>query len=245
MALKSVADGIFAETHGSPLARVVALHGWGRRGSDFDAVLAGLDALAPDLPGFGASPPPPTPTGAHGYARLLEPVIERLPVPPVLVGHSFGGRVAVCLAAAVPVAGLVLTGVPLLRPGQPRSPAMSFRMLRWANRVGLVSDDRLERERRRRGSADYRAATGVMRDVLVMAVNESYEDELDTVSGPVVMVWGADDREVGPEVAERAASTLADRGVTVSLDVLEGVGHFVPSEAPNALRSAIDGLLPR
>lgn len=115
-------------------------------------------------------------------------------------------------------------------------------MLRLANRMRVVSDERMEQERRRRGSSDYRSATGVMRDVLVTAVNETYENELDLVSCPVVMVWGAEDREVPVVVAERAVERLIARGVEASLTTLAGIGHFVPTESPVALRSAIDEL---
>jgi pimeloyl-ACP methyl ester carboxylesterase len=245
MALKSVARGVFAETHGSWPPRVVALHGWGRRGTDFDEVLDGLDAIAIDLPGFGASPVPDVPTGARGYAGLLRSIIADLAEPPLVVGHSFGGRVAVCLAATVPVFGLVLTGVPLLRTALPRRPSIGYRVLRWANRTGAVSDERMERERRRRGSVDYRAVSGTMRDVLVTVVNESYRPELEAIAVPVAFVWGADDHEVRPAVAREAKTILQARGVPVDWTVLENVGHLVPTQAPDALRAAIDSALER
>lgn len=243
MALKSVANGVFAEIHGSWPPRVVALHGWGRRGSDFDRVLEGLDAIAIDLPGFGASPSPGTATGARGYADLLQPVIADLPEPPVLVGHSFGGRVAVSLASALPVKALVLTGVPLIRRQAPATPALAFRLLRWAHRIGLLSAERMERERRRRGSEDYRAAEGVMRDVLVTAVSESYEAELKALAAPVRLVWGAADTEVPVWVAHEAAAVLRSAGTVAEITILDGVGHLVPTAAPDALRGAIDEML--
>ena len=96
---------------------------------------------------------------------------------PVLVGHSFGGRVAVRLAATSPelVRGIVLTGVPLLRPETPAAkPALGFRVLRFLNKWDFISNDLMEKERRKRGSADYRAAEGELREVLVKAVNEDY-----------------------------------------------------------------------
>ena len=46
------------------------------------------------------------------------------------------------------------------------------------------SDARMERARRRHGSADYRAAQGVMRDVLVRLVNERYDDALSALALP-------------------------------------------------------------
>ncbi len=242
MSLKVFAGGaIFAETFGSGTPTVMALHGWGRRASDFRPVLAGFDGLAVDLPGFGASPPPKEPMGATGYARLLEPVLDEMELPIVVIGHSFGGRLAVALASRVPdaVAGLVLTGVPLVRLQTPPRPSSGYRLIRWANRRGLVSDRRLESMRRARGSADYRAASGVMRQVLVTVVNESYEPEMEVIRCPVSLIWGAEDTEVPPAVAEAAAPILRRSAAQVELTILEGVGHFVPTERPEALASAV------
>ncbi|MCE2528285.1 MAG: alpha/beta hydrolase [Acidimicrobiia bacterium] len=244
MPLTSLADGLlFGERYGSGPIRVVALHGWGRDRRDFRRVLEGLDAMAIDLPGFGATPPPAGAAGAAGYARMVASWLEQLPGPQILVGHSFGGRVAVVLAATRPelVAGLVLVGVPLLHrlDRTARGPSVTYRLVRLANRAGLVSDERLEREKRRRGSDDYREATGVMRDTLVMVVNESYEDRLPDVACPVRLVWGEADSEVPPEVAHRAGALLKN----ADTDVVEGCGHDLPREAPDRIRAAIETLI--
>jgi pimeloyl-ACP methyl ester carboxylesterase len=112
-----------------------------------------------------------------------------------VLGHSFGGRVAVCLAARRPelVSGLVLTGVPLLRLAATPRPALTYRLARAANRAGLLSDKRMDKLRDSRGSADYRAATGMMRDILVKSVNETYDTELRAIRCPVRLVWGERD----------------------------------------------------
>ena len=272
MALRSYVDGrLFGERWGAGAPRAVALHGWGRDRSDFAGVLEGLDALAVDLPGFGASPPPAQAAGAAWYARAAAALVEEIGAPQVVAGHSFGGRAAVVLAAQRPelVAGLVLVGAPLLRPaGRPaRKPPLVYRLAKWGNKIGAVSSGRLEREKQRRGSADYRAASGVMRGVLVEAVNETYEDHLARLVCPVRLVWGSEDREVPIEVAFRAAELLAEprpappssievevegegnggvRGmvdVDVELDAVEGCGHMVLLEAPDRVRTALEGLL--
>jgi len=248
VALRVFANGaLFADATGSGPPRVIALHGWARRSTDFRPILADLDALALDLPGFGASPPPTEPIGAEGYAELVNEVLDVCETPPVLVGHSFGGRVAVCLAARYPerVGSLVLTGVPLIRQTPSRSPSFRYRLIRGLNRVGVVSDDRLERLRRQTGSADYRAASGIMRDILVRVVNESYEPQLRALTAPVSLIWGAADREVPLSVARAAAELIESEGREVDVEILEGVGHFLPIEAPEALRGAINRAMVR
>jgi pimeloyl-ACP methyl ester carboxylesterase len=239
LALRSYLQGaLFAEVYGSGAPDVLALHGWGRRGNDFSAALDGISALAPDLPGFGASPVPGEVIGADAYADIVAGILDSFDRPPVLVGHSFGGRVAVCLAAKHPdrVGSLVLTGVPLIRLATGRQPALGYRTVRWLNGIGLIPDERLERLRQARGSADYRAATGVMRDILVKVVNESYEGQLSRISGKVRLLWGSEDRDVPLSVAEAASAIISD----CTLEVLPGVGHLVPTQAPAALRRAIE-----
>jgi pimeloyl-ACP methyl ester carboxylesterase len=202
----------------------------------------GLDAMASvalDLPGFGATPPPPEAWGSAEYAAAVAPVLAELEVPTVVVGHSFGGRVAVHLAAAQPglVKALVLTGVPLVRQAAgSRRPPLRYRVGRALYGRGLVGEDRMETLRQRYGSPDYRAATGVMRQVLVRTVNETYDDQLRALRCPVELVWGDDDTEVPVSVAETAARLLARPNLTVC----RGAGHLVPLTAPDALRQAIE-----
>ena len=150
----------------------------------------------------------------HGEApstRALEPVVAEMATPLVVIGHSFGGRVAVHLAPAWPdrVAGVVLAGVPLLRVTAPSPPALSFRIAKTLNRIGLLSDEKMEERRRQAGSTDYRASTGVMRDVFVRLVHETYEEQLKHIAAPVELVWGDDDTAAPVLVAQRGRAPRA------------------------------------
>ena len=248
--LKSFAGGrLFGGTWGSGAPTVLALHGWRRTHLDFAPVLQGagreddLAAVALDLFGFGATPPPPEPWGSDEYAHALVPLFEEhdtLAERVVVVGHSFGGRVAVQLSALVPdrIERLVLTGVPLLdRQGRRARPDPSYRLVRRLHRFGLVSDERMESMRNKHGSPDYRAARGVMRDVFVRVLDEQYADQLAGIRCPVDLVWGADDAEVPVEVAVRAQAILPSARLTT----LPGIGHLTPTEAPDQLRRVIVG----
>jgi pimeloyl-ACP methyl ester carboxylesterase len=239
----------FAERYGEPPARVVALHGWGRTRADWSSTLQGYDALALDLPGFGATPSPEEGWSTSEYAGwVIECLADGGLDRPVLVGHSFGGRVAVQLAAEAPtlVRGVVLTGVPLLRPPTAaRKPPFGFRAIRWLNKWHFISNDRMEQERRKRGSADYVAAQGVMREVLVKAVNEDYGEQLDAIGTdgvPVAMVWGEHDTAATTAMAEQARARMGD---AASLVVVPGSAHLLDDALVSELRTAIDTLAAR
>ena len=246
--LKSFAGGrLFGGAWGQGRPSVLALHGWARTHADFAGVFADRPdpapgAIAPDLPGFGATPPPLEPRGSEWYAEQLLPLFEGdlLADRVVVAGHSFGGRVALYLPRLVPerIERLVLTGVPLLdRAGRRTSPAISYRLARGLHRAGLIGDERMETLRMRYGSSDYRAATGVMRGVLVRVLAEHYDDELSSIGCPVDLVWGAKDHEVPLEVAERARLLLP----RATLEVVADAGHLLPLEAPDALFGAVTG----
>jgi pimeloyl-ACP methyl ester carboxylesterase len=238
--LTALADGrLLADKTGSTPPAVVALHGWGRTGADFAAIVEGLDAVAPHLPGFGASDAPDTAWGSAEYSELVADAIR--PFGPVtIVGHSFGGRVAVRLAARYPelVKALVLTGVPLLRLAPASKPAVSFRIVRWLAKRGILSRDVLERQRRKHGSADYNAANGVMREILVKVVNEDYRDDLARISAPVRMVWGEHDT-AAPTDAGRAAAELIGAPFTV----VPGAAHLLEGALRDAVRTELLGVI--
>jgi pimeloyl-ACP methyl ester carboxylesterase len=241
--LQSFCQGrLFAERSSPAPTEVIGLHGWARSREDLAAPLAGLHALAIDLPGFGASPEPPQAWGSESYAAMIAELLADLDRPQVLLGHSFGGRIAVRLAAGWPelVSGLVLAGVPLLRQPSARvSPAWRFRVARWGSRRGLVSDARMEKLRSHYGSEDYRRASGVMRSVLVRVVNESYEEDLPRITCPVELVWGSNDTAAPLPMARQACALLPN----ARLEVIEGGGHMTPLSAPGTLRRSVERLV--
>lgn len=237
--LRAFAGGrLFGASFGASRPWVLALPGWRRTHEDFIEVLQGTDGVALDLPGFGATPPPPSAWGSADYAAAVAPVLEEMALPAVVVGHSFGGTVALNLAAHSPdrVGALVLTGVPLDRASTRRRPPLGFRVGRALHRAGVVGEKRMERLRFRYGSEDYRAAEGVMRQVLVRSLGERYDDVLARVSCPVELVWGEED-VAAPLGAARAA---ASRMPLARLTVVPGGGHLLPTTYPAELRHAIE-----
>jgi lipase len=99
--------------------RIVCLHGVRNHGRHFSPLasrLADYHVLAPDLLGHGSSPwEPPWDLATH-----LDAIVETVePRESILIGHSFGGRLAFELAARAPklVPRLVLLDPAILLPG--------------------------------------------------------------------------------------------------------------------------------
>ena len=75
---------------------------------------------------------------------------------------------------------------------------------------------------------------------LVATVGEENAAVLRTISCPVALPWGGLDRDVPVEIATELADVLGWPAPTV----LAGIGHLVPTEAPQALRGLIVDVRP-
>ena len=226
------------------------LHGWGSDSSvmwPLGAALAedGFAVTVLDLPGFGKSEEPPTPWSAGDYARFVSAVMDALSISRAhIIGHSFGGSVGIVFAAeqAARVGKLVL----LNSAGVRRPPAWP---LRWrsaamrATRGGLrwlgLSDAAAslgEWSAAHYGSADYRAAQGVMRGTLVRVLAEDLTAQAARVQAPTLLLWGERDEATPRWQGELLARAIPDAG----LHVFPGVGHYAflerPSETHHILR---------
>lgn len=223
------------EKHGLPLneatLHVVWGHGWGQDHTAFAAMAQALGTGAAhtliDFPGFGRSPPPPAVWGTEDYADAIAAWLATLPPVPVLwVGHSFGGRVGLRLAARHPdsVRGLFLIASAGLKRRRPPHRRLQlylkvrlYKILRKLAGAGF-SPEWLQK---RLGSTDYRNA-GVMRPVFVRTVNEDQTESVRKIGCPVQLVYGADDTETPPEIGER----LADLIFGARLTVLPAQDHY-------------------
>ena len=232
--------GWVGEKFGAGEPQVIALHGWSRTGADFERILSGLDALALHLPGFGPTSPPPAAWTPADYADELAKALQGMP-PVVVLGHSFGGRVAVRLAARHPecVQALVLTGVPLTRVSSKTKPAFAYRVGRALHRLRLLPEASMEALRQKYGSADYKAASGVMREILVKTVGEDYLEDAALVRAPVYMVWGELDTPAPVAAAEKALSFFP----RATLRVVAGAGHLLEGSLEEAVRTAVHDAL--
>jgi pimeloyl-ACP methyl ester carboxylesterase len=224
------------EVLGSTTSRhMVLLHGWGGNRES----LRGIGTLFEqthtvhllDLPGFGEAPPPPPDWDTVRYADLVEGyLVDRCPGTVIVVGHSFGGQVAVRLAARrlAQIRGLVLMGVPRLpRPfySPLRLRASGIRWLRRVLRIArfMVGSKPLDWHTRRFASKDYREA-GPMRSVLVRSVNENLTASARAVTCPTLLLWGADDKETPVWLAIRFKKLIGDRA---TLEVLPHKDHHL------------------
>ena len=197
------------------------LHGWGRDCSDFDYFYNKLDGIFIDLPGFGKSAEPNRAWSPNDYSKWLGEVLPESV--DTLVAHSFGGRVAVhYLNNFNNIERSIMVGVPLLKhSNSQKGEKLGLKFLKTANKINILPDAYIEKYKSNHGSFDYRSSEGIMRDILVSAVNDDMSTILKKLDSQIYLIWGERDKEVPLRVAQEALGMLNDS----RLFVLKDVGH--------------------
>jgi pimeloyl-ACP methyl ester carboxylesterase len=231
---------------------IVLLHGWGASNELFGPVIESLRGrfrlIAPDFPGFGGTEPPPKGWASADYAEWVSRLLDDLGVRRcAVIGHSHGGRVAIRFAADYPdrVVALVLASSAGIKPEptlRSRARVRAFKLFRRAAESPLAPA-RLRRSIRERvaqaGSADYRAATGTVRESLVRVVNEDSRPLLPRIRVPALLVWGDRDEDTPLSDARLMEHLIPDAGLVI----FEGAGHYAYLEQSGRFCRIVDTFL--
>ncbi len=227
------------ELEGDGGKRIVLLHGWGcdetLMAPVAQALTEGARVLRVDFPAHGRSGRPPEPWGVPEFAACLRALLMRLDFLPCgVVAHSFGGRVAIWLAAEHPemFTRLVLTGAAGIRPRPTeaaRKRSETFRRLKGlcerAKRMkifGPLPELAEERLRKKFGSRDYNALDAEMRQTFVKVISQDLTPCLDRIQQPTLLLWGVEDAETPLWMGQEMEKRIPD----AALIPLEGGSHF-------------------
>lgn len=217
---------------------VVVLHGWGGRIESMTPVIECLSSsfrvTAIDLPGFGGSPLPAGVWGTADYAAFLRDLLADGGITRAhFVGHSFGAKTSLYLAATVPglVDKLVLQGSSGLRTPPSRQARVKrgvSKTARFVGRAGTPGQRVRDAVYKRIQSEDYRDA-GELRPILVKVVNEDLAPLLPRVRASTLLIWGSNDDAVPLQHARTMEQQIPDAGLVL----FEGAGHFAYLDEPD------------
>lgn len=219
---------------------IVLLHGWGQNiemmnmlGKPFSK---DFRIIVIDFPGFGDSEEPKEVMGVGEYTKLVEDLLLTLNIKnPIIIGHSFGGRVAVKFASRNETSKVVLLS-PALRSHDKKG--LKSKILKSLKKVSALKG--LEDWAKNHiGSRDYRNASPMMKKVLVKTVNEDLSSDATKIKAPVILIYGDQDLEVPTEDTLLYEKLIPDCG----LILYEGCTHYAYLERVNQTINIIDNFI--
>lgn len=234
---------------GRPL---ILMHGWGcthQTVASVAAVAAQTNTVySLDLPGFGYSDEPIEPWTPERYALMLRKFIETLGIErPILAGHSYGGRVAIVYASrwADDVDRVILIDAAGVKPRHGLKwywKVYTFKIGKWLANTFLPrakADDLIERWRSKRGSADYRSASPMMRATMSTSVNIDLRPLMPAIKAPTLLMWGENDTATPLSDARKMEKLIPDAGLVV----FPGAGHYSFLDAPSHFAAVLQSFL--
>ena len=183
---------------------LLVLHGWGSNKEimkqAFGSTLPEYKHIYLDLPGFGKSSNEAV-LDTEGYAAIVKLFLETMNIAPsIVIGHSFGGKVATLLE---PPCLVLLSSSGILVP-KPLGVKMKIRLFKLLRVLGL------QRLRSLFVSEDAKGMSPPMYETFKNVVNEDFESNFSRYRGKGLLFWGKEDSATPLWTAEKIARMMPD-----------------------------------
>jgi len=231
---------------------ILVLHGWGGSSDSWISVqtlleIAGFKVIIPDLPGFGKSAVPPIPWRIRDYTNFINDFIKEVNSEITesffLLGHSFGGRIAIRFTAEYPekIKSLILCDAAGIKPKPGFKTNMIFLIARIGNAIFTPKHLIRFKDWARNffyaslRNKDYVKAKGIMRETIQKILEEDLFPDLEKIKTKTLIVWGGIDKMVPVKYAH----VFKEKIENSKLEIIPKIGHSPHLETPEKLAEII------
>lgn len=237
---------------------LIILHGWQSSGARWNKVKGeiekqGIRVLAPDIPGFKNGNELEKPWNLDNYIDWFSDFVmqQKLEYPEIedgfyLLGHSFGGRMTIKIAAKkiFRLNGIILVSAAGIKRNQTvHSEVMglaaklvkAFKLGDRANTKNIYNFLRIFFYRYIIRKTDYLNATGALNETIKNILAEDLKIILSDISEPTKIIWGDKDRIT----SLRDAYLMKEKIQNSELEILKSVGHMPYNDCPEKLAESI------
>jgi len=176
-----------------------------------------------DLPGFGGSPAPQKPFTLSDYSDIVVGFIKKMNLKSViLIGHSFGGRIAIKLSSRKPelVSKLILVDSAGFVDEKKQGMKVIAKLIK-----PLFASSYMQGVRswfyKTIGSEDY-LATPELQKTFINVLEEDLTEDMKNIHIPTLLVWGENDQDTPVSYGERMHLLIHHS----QLSILSNAGHF-------------------
>lgn len=226
-------------------APFILLHGWGANLESFNLIFEELakkhKVYALDLPGFGKTQLPLKTWGVSDYAEFIEAFLLKLKIEKAtFLGHSFGGRILIKLAAKKPelFEKLILTGAAGIKTKDHLKKNLFKVTAKIGKTVlslpGLKSFQQKAKEKlyQTAGTNDYLSA-GELKETFLKVTKEDLTPFLTKIQVETLLIWGESDLDAPVKDGELMHKLIPNS----DLKIIQNAGHFAFIDQPVEFRN--------
>ena len=220
---------------------LIFLHGWGGSSSSLkkptENLINDFLVFAPDLPGFGKTSPPDHPWKVADYANYILKFAQSKNLKKFfLVGHSFGGRIAIKIAALYPqkVEKLVLCNSSGTGRGNLLKRIIFFFLAKTGNLLFYLWPLCLGRPLAKSflyklaKEKDYLKTKGIMRQTFKNIIVEDQTHEIQKIKVPTLILWAQKDKQTPPRLGYEIHSLIKNSKLIIIPHATHGLPFLDP-----------------
>lgn len=197
--IKNQVYNCYYETNGKITKKpLVLLHGWGVNSKIYNNLINDLDyyVIVIDFIGFGHSDMPLRSFTLDDYVDQLEQIIKYLNLENItLVGHSFGGRVAIKYNYYYNLKNLVLVDTAGIRHRSIDLYKKIYKYKILKKYYFLTNKTKYEELLSNSGSRDYKVLTPIMKQTMNNIIKEDLRKYCKKTRTKTIILWGLKDNE--------------------------------------------------
>ncbi len=235
---------------GSGNQAVILMHGWGCNHTTLASIerllIDNFTVYNIDFPGFGDSSEPLKVWGIEQYTTLIEQFVHTENIEhPIIIGHSFGGRVGILYASRNETKKLILVDAAGVKPQRSLRYYLKVYSYKIYKRILPLlvgkhrADEIINNYRKRVGSSDYNNASPMMRRIMSIVVNEDLCRFMPSIKCPTLLIWGENDTATPVADARKMEKLIPDAGLVV----FKGAGHYSFLDNPYRFAAVIRSFL--
>ena len=171
------------------------------------------------------------------YAEMVNEIVKNLNMKnPIVIGHSFGGKIALIYGYKYKTRKIVVLASPYKQVIT--KPTLKMKLLKQAKKIpGLGKLENFVKKHV--GSTDYRNASEMMRKILVKHVNYDLTDKLKYIKCPTLLIWGTNDAAVSYNDALDLEKMIDNCGLVT----YEGCTHYAYLERLEQTKSVLKNFI--
>ena len=240
--MQIVVDNILTsyQIFGDKNKTIVILPGWKRSVNEWIPIARSLSTefkvVLLDLPGFSQMVRPKESFGVFEYAEFVKRFLQKVEIEKViLVGHSFGGRLALILASETSLVEklILVDSAGIEKKGL--SANVISKLVPIAKILPISIQNRIKNLV---GSVDYKEA-GEMRDIFVKIVNQDLSHLFKKIQIPTFIIWGERDNVVPVAFAKKFKEKIKGS----RLRIVWGAGHEPHLQKPEQFQEILEDVL--
>jgi len=203
------------------MVTLVILPGWRQTKEDWAVAasrFSGINVIVLELPGFGQTPLIGDTWGIPEYSDYVNEKIEKLRLDNiVLLGHSFGGRIASYIASQQPawLKGLILYGAPCLY-----RPTLKIKSIILLAKLAKILG--IRRKFYKNSDLSKADSTGLGK-IFRKTVGFDQTELLPKINANTLLLWGRNDTEAPLRLAKEMHKLIPRN----TLEIIDNSGHHV------------------